>query len=93
MRNQITDNITNKTKKAENVTDLGNLLEPFESHLNIRHIKDVMLSLIFNMWKYAMGVYETIMKLNKNKATNRVTPAKIYCKIFAGQICVPLTDF
>ena len=38
-------------------------------------------------------VYETIMKLNKNKATNRVTPAKIYCKIFAGQICVPLTNF
>ena len=55
LRNQITDNITNKTKKAENVTDLGNLLEPFESHLSIRHIKEVMLSLIFNMLKYAMG--------------------------------------
>ena len=27
LRNQITDNITNKTKKAENVTDLGNLLK------------------------------------------------------------------
>ena len=68
------------------------ILETFESHPSNRHIKEVTSDSKFSFrhvlpWE----TYQTIMELNKNKATSGNIPT-ITLKMIARDTCVPLTD-
>ena len=67
-------------------------METFESHPNDRYIKEVTSDTKLSFqhvlpWE----TYQTIMELNKNKATSGNIPTKTL-KTIARDICVPLTD-
>ena len=77
---------------SRNNTDLEKILETSESHPSLRHIKEVTSDTKFSFqhvlpWE----TYQTIMELNKNKATSENIPTKTL-KTIARNICVPLTD-
>ena len=67
-------------------------MEAFESHSSVAHIKEITSDTKFSFqhvlpWE----TYQTIMELNKNKATSGNIPTKTL-KTIARDICVPLTD-
>ena len=77
---------------AVNLSKIYFLKNVFESHPIIRHIKKVTSDTKFSFqhvlpWE----TYQTIMELNKNKATSRNIPTKTL-KTIARDIYVPLTD-
>ena len=67
-------------------------METFESHPSVRHIKERTSDTKFSFqhvlpWE----TYQTIIELNKNKATSGNIPIKAL-KTIARDICVPLAD-
>ena len=79
-------------ENSRNNADLEKTLETFESHPNDRYIKEVTSDTKLSFqhvlpWE----TYQTIMELNKNKATSGNIPTKTL-KTIARDICVPLTD-
>ena len=67
-------------------------METFESHPSVRHIKEVTSDTKFNFQHvYPWETYQTIMELNRNKATSGNIPTETL-KMIAQDICVPLTD-
>ena len=58
-------------------TDLEKILETFESHLSVRHMKKVTSDTKFSFQDVLpLETYQTIMKLNKNKVTRGNIPTK-----------------
>ena len=79
-------------ENSPNNTDLEKLLETFESHPSVRHIKEVTSDTKFRFqlvipWE----TFQTIMELSKNKATSGNIAKAL--KTIARDICDPLTDF
>ena len=67
-------------------------METFESHPSVRHIKERTSDTKFSFqhvlpWE----TYQTIIELNKNKATSGNIPIKAL-KTITRDICVPLAD-
>ena len=66
------------SEKTRNNTDLEKNLEAFKSHPSIRNVKEVTSDTKFS-FQYVLlpgKTYQTIMELNKNKATSGDIPAK-----------------
>ena len=79
-------------ENSRNNTDLEKMLDTFESHPSVRHIKEVTSDTKFRFQHVLLWeTYQTIMELNKNKATSGNIPTKTL-KTIARDICVPLTD-
>ena len=58
-------------------TDLEKILETFESHLSVRHMKKVTSDTKFSFQDVLpLETYQTIMKLNKNKVKRGNIPTK-----------------
>ena len=73
-------------------TDLEKILETFEVHPSVRYIKEVSSDTNFRLQHVLpLETYQTIMELNKNKATNGNIPTKVLRRI-ARNTCVLLTD-
>ena len=67
-------------------------METFESHPSVRHLKEVLSDTKFSLQQILpWDTYQTIMELNKNKATSGNIPTKTL-KAIVQDICVPLTD-
>ena len=75
-----------------NNTDLGKILEMFESHPSVRHVKEVTFDTKFSFEHVvSWETYQTITELNKNKITIENIPTKTL-KTIGRDICVSLTD-
>ena len=65
------------SENSRNSTDLEKILETFESHLSVRHIKEVTSDTKFSFQDvFSWETYQTIMELNKNKAISGNIPTK-----------------
>ena len=65
------------SENSRNNTDLEKILETFESHLSVRHIKEVTSDTKFSFQDvFSWETYQTIMELNKNKAISGNIPTK-----------------
>ena len=75
-----------------NNTDLEKILETFEGHPSVRHMKEVTFDTKFSFQHVLLWeTYQTIMELNKNKEASGNISTKTL-KTIARDICVPLTD-